>query len=77
MGVSLAFAYAINYNMLYVPKMLWAVAAWVTVTFAVVARMLLKWSAYRSAMFAGISFAAIIALYLVVRLSTAAGTGFL
>ena len=77
MGVALAFAYAINYQMLYMPKMLWAVAAWVTVTFAVVARTLFKWSAHRSALFAGISFTAIVALYLVVRLNTASGGGFL
>jgi ABC-type uncharacterized transport system permease subunit len=77
LGVALAFAYAINYNMLYVPKMLWAVAAWVTVTFAVIARLVLRWSARRNALFTGLSFTAIVALYLVVRLSASPGGGFL
>ncbi len=77
MGVSLAFALAINNNMLYVPKMLWAVAAWAIVTFAVISRALLKWSAQSSALFAGLSFAAIVALYLVVRLSASGGGVFL
>jgi HemX protein len=77
LGVSLAFALAINNNMLYAPKMLWAVAAWGMVTFAVVSRMLLRWSAQRSALLAGVSFAAIVALYLVVRLSSSGGGMFL
>jgi ABC-type uncharacterized transport system permease subunit len=77
LGVSLAFAYAINNDMLYMPKILWAVAAWLTVTFAVVARVLLRWSARSSALFAGISFSAIVALYVVVRLGSPVPGGFL
>jgi ABC-type uncharacterized transport system permease subunit len=76
-GVALAFAYAVNNNILYVPKMLWAVAAWLTVTLAVAGRLVLNWSARRSALFAGVSFGGIIALYVVVRLSSPVGGAFL
>jgi ABC-type uncharacterized transport system permease subunit len=77
LGVALAFAYAINYNLLSAPKMLWALTAWAAVTFAVVARTLLKWSARSSALFSGVSFTAIILLYLLVRVSSSGAGLFL
>jgi ABC-type uncharacterized transport system permease subunit len=77
LGVALAFAYAINNNMFYMPKILWAVAAWLTVTSAVIGRVLLRWSARHSAVFAGVSFVAIVALYVVVRFSSPVSGGFL
>jgi ABC-type uncharacterized transport system permease subunit len=77
LGVALAFVYAFSNNMLFVPKMFWATAAWLTVSFAVVSRTILNWGARSSALFSGVAFLAIVLLYLAIRLSTSGGAVFL
>jgi HemX protein len=77
LGVLLAGAYALVYRELDGPKILWACGAWLSVSALAAGRVLAGWSARRAALVASVAFAAVIALYVAVRVAVAAPGEFL
>ena len=74
LGVALAFAYSAAYGFGDLPQLIWGTAAWLGITTLAVGRVLGGWRARRAALVASLTFAAVVALYVVARL-TVSGPG--
>ncbi|MDQ3698899.1 MAG: cytochrome c biogenesis protein [Gemmatimonadota bacterium] len=68
-GTALAVSYAAAYGAADLPKLVWAAAAWAAVTALTIGRVVGGWKARRAAVVASVSFAAVVALYVAVRLA--------
>jgi HemX protein len=78
LGVVLAISYSLAYHELNMPKMIWAMAAWLAVTGIALGRMTAGWQARRAALYSSVSFAAVMLLYVAFRVAeTNAGGRFL
>ncbi len=76
LGVALAVAYSIAYRPTDVLEVVWGTGAWLAVSTVAVGRVLGGWHAQRAALVSSVGFAAVIALYVVLRASVT-GTQFL
>jgi len=73
LGIVLATSYSIAYRELSVPKTAWAVLAWLGVTAITVGRTRAGWQARRAAFFSSVAFAAVLVLYVALRLAESGG----
>jgi hypothetical protein len=69
LGLALAAGYSFEYRALVVPQIIWGVGAWLGISALVLGRVLRGWQARRAAMMSAITFASVIALYVVFRLA--------
>jgi ABC-type uncharacterized transport system permease subunit len=74
-GVVLAISYAVAYHELSAPKIVWAMGAWLAVTWLAVGRVAAGWQAKRAALYSSVSFACVIALYVAFRVAETNGGG--
>lgn len=70
LGVSLATAYSFQYRALVLPQIIWGTAAWFGVSALVLGRVLRGWQARRAALMSAVTFASVIALYVVFRMAS-------
>jgi ABC-type uncharacterized transport system permease subunit len=77
LGVALAGTYAVAYHEMDLPKIVWALCAWLAVTAIALGRVIGGWKARRAALISSIGFAAVVAFYVAVRIAVAAPGRFL
>jgi HemX protein len=70
LGVALATAYSFQYRAVVVPQIIWGIAAWLGVSALVFGRLLRGWQARRAALMSAVTFASVIALYVVFRMAS-------
>jgi len=70
LGLSLAIAYSIQYRALVLPQIIWGTAAWIGVSALVLGRVLRGWQARRAALMSAVTFASVMALYVVFRMAS-------
>ncbi|HUQ48128.1 MAG TPA: cytochrome c biogenesis protein CcsA [Gemmatimonadaceae bacterium] len=66
-GLALAAAYSIAYNKMVVPQLVWGLGAWVCIGALALGRLLRGWQARRAALMSTVTFASVMALYVVFR----------
>jgi HemX protein len=76
LGVALAVAYSIAYHPTDAREVVWGTAAWLTISAVALGRLLGGWEARRAAVVSSVGFAAVVAMYVVLRAS-ATGAQFL
>lgn len=69
LGVVLAGAYSVEYRQLNVPQLVWGTGAWLAVSWIALGRVVRGWQARRAAMYSGVAFALVLALYLAMRVA--------
>jgi len=70
LGVALAGAYSIAYRTMAGPQMVWGLGAWICIGALALGRTLRGWQARRAAIISAVTFASVIALYVVLRVSS-------
>jgi ABC-type uncharacterized transport system permease subunit len=70
LGLALAGAYSFQYRTLVLPQLIWGIGAWAGISALALGRLLRGWQARRAAVMAAVTFASVIALYLVFRIAT-------
>ena len=75
LGVVLAVTYSVAYRELSVPKVIWAMGAWLAVSGIALGRVVGGWQARRAAIYSSVSFAAVVALYVAFRMAETNGGG--
>lgn len=70
LGLVLAAAYSFEYRALVLPQIIWGVGAWMGVSALALGRILRGWQARRAAVMSAITFASVIALYVVFRIAS-------
>jgi HemX protein len=70
LGLTLAAAYSVEYRALVIPQLIWGVGAWAGVSALALGRVLRGWQARRAAVMSAVTFASVIALYLVFRMAS-------
>lgn len=69
LGLALAAAYSFAYKALVVPQIIWGLGAWAGVSALALGRILRGWQARRAAMVSAVTFASVMALYVVFRMA--------
>jgi ABC-type uncharacterized transport system permease subunit len=77
LGLALAAAYSFQYRALVVPQIIWGMSAWAGIAVLAVGRVLRGWQARRAAVLSAVTFASVIALYVVFRVAAVGGRQFL
>jgi len=77
LGVVLAATYSLEYRTLDLPKVMWALGAWLAASAVAIGRLAAGWRARRAAVVSTASFVLVIALYIAVRASVHEGGRFL
>ena len=67
LGLALAAWYSFQYRALVLPQIIWGMSAWTGVAVLAIGRMLRGWQARRAAILSAVSFASVLALYVVFR----------
>lgn len=75
LGVVLAVTYSVTYREVSLPKLIWAMGAWLAVSGIALGRVAGGWQARRAAIYSSISFAAVVGLYVVLRIAESNGRG--
>ena len=75
LGVVLAVTYSVAYRELSVPKVVWAMGAWLAVSAIAIGRIVGGWQARRAAIYSSLSFAAVVVLYVAFRVAETNGGG--
>ena len=70
LGLALAAAYSFQYRALVLPQIIWGVVAWLGVSALALGRVLRGWQARRAAIMSAVTFASVIALYVVFRIAS-------
>lgn len=70
LGFALAAAYSFEYRALVLPQIIWGMGAWVGVSALALGRMLRGWQARRAALMSAVTFASVVALYVVFRMAS-------
>ena len=70
LGLTLAAAYSFEYRALVIPQLIWGVGAWAGVSALALGRVLRGWQARRAAVMSAVTFASVIALYVVFRMAS-------
>lgn len=70
LGLALATAYSFQYRAVVIPQIVWGIAAWLGVSALVLGRVLRGWQARRAALMSALTFASVIALYVVFRVAS-------
>ncbi len=66
-GLALAGAYSITYHKIVVPQLVWGLGAWVCIGALALGRLLRGWQARRAAIVSTLTFASVMAVYIVFR----------
>lgn len=69
LGLALAAAYSFAYKAVVVPQIIWGLGAWAGVSALALGRILRGWQARRAAMVSAVTFASVMALYVVFRMA--------
>ena len=77
LGVAIAVAYSVEFRTLNLPQLLWGMAAWAALSVIALGRAIGGWQARRAALVTSTSFAAVVLLYVALRMTGAADGGFL
>ncbi|HEY3134124.1 MAG TPA: cytochrome c biogenesis protein CcsA [Gemmatimonadaceae bacterium] len=70
LGVGLATAYSFEYRAVVIPQTIWGIVAWLGVTSLALGRVLRGWQARRAAVMSAVTFASVVALYVVFRIAS-------
>ena len=70
LGLALAAAYSFQYRALVLPQIIWGLGAWAGVSALALGRVLRGWQARRAALMSAVTFASVIALYVVFRMAS-------
>jgi ABC-type uncharacterized transport system permease subunit len=70
LGLALAAGYSFEYRALVIPQIIWGLGAWIGVSALVLGRVLRGWQARRAAIMSAVTFASVVALYVVFRLAS-------
>lgn len=70
LGLALAAAYSFEYRALVIPQIIWGMGAWIGVSALALGRVLRGWQARRAALMSAVTFASVVALYVVFRLAS-------
>ena len=70
LGLALAGAYSVAYNKMVLPQIIWGMGAWVGISALALGRLLRGWQAKRAAVMSAVTFASVLALYIVFRVIT-------
>jgi ABC-type uncharacterized transport system permease subunit len=70
LGLALATAYSFAYRTVVVPQIIWGMGAWIGISALALGRVLRGWQARRAALMSAITFASVIALYVVFRMAS-------
>jgi hypothetical protein len=70
LGLALAGAYSFAYRAVVLPQIIWGLGAWAGVSALALGRMLRGWQARRAALMSAVTFASVIALYVVFRMAS-------
>jgi ABC-type uncharacterized transport system permease subunit len=77
LGVAIAVAYSVEFHTVNMPQILWGAAAWAALSVIALGRAVGGWQARRAALVTSTSFAAVVLLYVALRMAGAADGGFL
>ena len=69
LGVALAGAYSVAYRTVVMPQIVWGMGAWVCISALALGRILRGLQARRAALLSAITFASVVALYIVFRVT--------
>jgi HemX protein len=69
LGVALATAYSFEYRAVVLPQIIWGLGAWIGVSALALGRVLRGWQARRAALMSAVTFASVVALYVVFRIA--------
>jgi HemX protein len=70
LGLALAAGYSFEYRAVVLPQIIWGLGAWAGVSALAIGRMLRGWQARRAALMSALTFASVIALYVVFRMAS-------
>ncbi|MFL5501049.1 MAG: cytochrome c biogenesis protein CcsA [Gemmatimonadaceae bacterium] len=70
LGLALAAAYSVEYRAVVVRQIIWGMGAWIGVSALALGRVLRGWQARRAALMSAVTFASVVALYVVFRLAS-------
>lgn len=70
LGLALAAGYSFEYRAVALPQIIWGIAAWAGVSALAIGRVLRGWQARRAALMSALTFASVIALYVVFRMAS-------
>lgn len=70
LGLALAGAYSVQYRALVIPQIIWGLGAWAGISALALGRLLRGWQARRAAVMSAVTFASVIALYVVFRVAS-------
>jgi len=70
LGVALATGYSFEYRAFVIPQIIWGIVAWIGVSSLALGRVLRGWQARRAALMSAVTFASVVALYVVFRLAS-------
>ena len=70
LGVALATAYSFEYRAVVIPQIIWGIGAWLGVSALALGRVLRGWQSRRAALMSAVTFAGVIALYVVFRVAS-------
>lgn len=69
LGLTLAAGYSFQYHTLVLPQIIWGLGAWIGVTALTLGRLLRGWQARKAALMSAVTFASVLALYVVFRVA--------
>jgi HemX protein len=67
LGLALAGAYSVAYHAMVLPQIIWGMGAWIGISALALGRLLRGWQAKRAAVMSAVTFASVLALYIVFR----------
>lgn len=70
LGLALATAYSFAYRTVVIPQIIWGMGAWIGISALALGRVLRGWQARRAALMSAITFASVVALYVVFRMAS-------
>ena len=70
LGLALAAAYSFQYRAVVVPQIIWGIGAWAGISALALGRLLRGWQARRAALMSAVTFASVVALYVLFRMVT-------
>jgi HemX protein len=70
LGLALAGAYSVAYRAMVLPQIIWGMGAWVGISALALGRLLRGWQAKRAAVMSAITFASVLALYIIFRVAS-------
>lgn len=70
LGLALAAAYSFAYRAMVMPQIIWGMGAWIGISALALGRLLRGWQAKRAAVMSAVTFASVLALYIVFRVAS-------